>query len=512
MEEQSKMQKITKTIFLVLVWVCIGLTLEITGPTLKDLIIRIDSNYESMSTAVFGRSAGFFIGSALGGVLVDKLGFYCDLMVAICLDLMGASIAALPWVPSTELIFVMSLLGGTFEGVINIAGQKLIINMWLEKSASPLHLLHGGFGVGSFIIPLIANPFLAKPAPNVNSTITTNESLMCDTCNFSVTTLGPTTTTEKQFLPETSRIEYAYAIAGSIAVLVSFIFYTYHFLNIRERQNHPSQSTNEATHKPSNDVDISSKQTLSFKEMFNPSTCANGKFCYGVSIFVLVFLFFMQAVGGERVGGKFIRAFAIDYHDFSPDDGSYLNTVFWIAFTCGRFAGFIAARWIPIRILILIETGGCLAAAISLTFVGTTGPLALWINMPILAVFIAPLFPSGIGWAEFHIDVTGIAITVFLLGGSIGGIVYMRLIGFLYDNYGPEMFIYTLLGYAIAVFGLTIIMTFIGGLGGKKKEMEKGNETQMNGQPESATTSFTDISTVNTPVEQIPGKYNEGQL
>ncbi|KAL4239900.1 hypothetical protein ACF0H5_000699 [Mactra antiquata] len=503
MEKQTKMQKITKTIFLVLVWVCIGLNLEITGPTLKDLIIRIDSNYESMSTAVFGRSAGFFIGSALGGVLVDKLGFYCELMVAICLDLMGASIAVIPWVPSTDLIFVMSLLGGTFEGVINIAGQKLIINMWLEKSASPLHLLHGGFGVGSFIIPLIANPFLAKPAPNVNSTITTNESLMCDTCNFSVTTLGPTTTTEKQFLPETSRIEYAYAIAGSFAVLVSFIFYTYHFLNVRDSKK---QSSIETTHQDSKEVDIANKKTLSFREMFNPSTCANGKFCYGVSIFVLVSLYFMQATGGERVAGKFIRAFAIDYHGFSADDGSYLNTVFWIAYTCGRFGGFIVARWIPIRILILIETGGCLAAAISLTFVGTTGPLALWINMPILAVFIAPMFPSGIGWAEFHIDCTGIAITVFLLGGSIGGIVYMRLIGFLYDNYGPEMFIYTLLGSAIAVFGITVIMTFVGGLGGKNSAMEKETEIQINGQSESATTSFTDISMNNTPVEQTSAK------
>jgi MFS family permease len=94
--------------------------LEITGPTLIDLKIRIKTDYESISTAVSGRSAGFFIGSAIGGVLVDKFGLYCDLMVAVCLDLMAVSAAAIPWVPSTELIFFVSLCGGTFEGVINI--------------------------------------------------------------------------------------------------------------------------------------------------------------------------------------------------------------------------------------------------------------------------------------------------------------------------------------------------------------------------------------------------------
>lgn len=245
---------------------------------------------------------------------------------------------------------------------------------------------------------------------------------------------------------------------------------------------------------------------LSFREMFNPSTCANGKFCYGLSIFVLVFLFFMQAVGGERVGGKFIRVFSIDYLDFSSDDGSYLNTVFWIAFTCGRFAGFVAARWIPIRILILIETGGCLASAIALKFVGASSPQALWITMPILAVFIAPLFPSGIGWAEFHIDVTGIAITVFLLGGSIGGIIYMKLIGFLYDHYGPESFLYTLLGYAIVAFGLAVVMTIIGGMNGSKIKENGHVDNDTKAQPESVATSFTDVSTYDKVDEHLSEK------
>ena len=332
------------------------------------------------------------------------------------------------------------------------AGQKLIIDMWKENSASPLHLLHAGFGVGSFIIPLVANPFLAIVADDTGNTTSANG------------TTAPSTTTESghEVYLRQSKIEYAYAIAAGIVVCVSVVFYIYQFAG------HEAQTDNGKM----TDADGDNK-SLSFRDMINPATCAGGRCLYGFQIFAAVFLFFFQAVGGERVAGKFIRAFSIDYMHFSSDDGSYLNTVFWIAFTCGRVGGFVAAHFVPIRILVMIETGGCLAGSIALMFLGTRGPLALWIIMPCLAVFIAPLFPSGIGWANYHINVTGLAITVFLLGGSFGGVSYMKLIGYLYDNYGPMTFIYTLLGYGGAAFVIAVLMNIIGSQHGSRFEWDK---------------------------------------
>ena len=43
--------------------------LEIIGPTLPDLRSQIDVNHEEMSRALFGKAAGFFIGSVAGGIL-----------------------------------------------------------------------------------------------------------------------------------------------------------------------------------------------------------------------------------------------------------------------------------------------------------------------------------------------------------------------------------------------------------------------------------------------------------
>lgn len=349
--------------------------------------------------------------------------------------------------------------------------------MWQEKSASPLHILHGGFGIGSFIIPLIANPFLAVPFPEDDM----NQSLS-DTNQLSITMAMPTTTTETRYL-KPSRIEIAYAIAAAIVVVVSLVFYFYHFLAWRSGHFIKSNGVT------GNDV---TKETLStsvernslaskMKTMFNPATCSGGRFAYGLSVMGLVVVYFFQAVGAERVGGKFIRAFSIDYHKFSNDDGSYINTAFWIAFSAGRVGAFLAARWIPIRILILIETGGCLISASALAIFGTSGPTALWIIMPILGAFIAPLFPSGIGWANFHLEVTGIAITIFLLGGSLGGIVYMKLVGYLYDTYGPKMFLYTLLGCGILACVMSVFMNIVGNIHGSRFNWDTDKaETEIN--------------------------------
>ena len=50
--------------------------LEIIGPTLPDLRSQIDVNHEEMSRALFGKAAGFFIGSVADGILHEVRTLY----------------------------------------------------------------------------------------------------------------------------------------------------------------------------------------------------------------------------------------------------------------------------------------------------------------------------------------------------------------------------------------------------------------------------------------------------
>ena len=239
--------------------------------------------------------------------------------------------------------------------------------------------------------------------------------------------------------------------------------------NTRKNIRIQSKTEKETLRKTSTDT-----KTLTFREMFNPATCAGGRIFYGMQIFALLCLFFFNCLGGERVAGKFIRAFAIDQFGISTDEGSYLNTCFWISFAAGRVLGFLTARWIPIRILILLETGCLMTTTIFLVIFGGSSSTALWVLMQPAGFFVAPLFPTGLGWGNFYVQMTGVAMTTILLGGSLGGVMNMKLIGYLYDHYGPRSFLYVLLGDGILVFVLAMILDLVGARhGGRYKEEDR---------------------------------------
>ncbi|WAR04029.1 MFD4A-like protein [Mya arenaria] len=387
-------------------------------------------------------------------------------MIGVCLTGGGIATIFVPFSPTVELLWLIIVIQGTFEGIINIAGQKLILLLWEKDAASPLHILHGGFGIGSFIIPLIANPFLAIPREtHAGLNGTWNETLgrqssMANNTNASLSatharTFGNDTTTE--YLRE-SRIEYAYLISAIITLALSAVFYGYHCRGYRFQKSPGAEHNETKMH----------KFTEHCKTMINPKTCTDGKLFYGIQMFSILFIYYFNIVGGERILGKFIRAYAIEQLDFSVSEGSYINTTFWISFAVGRISGFIAARYIPIRMLILIETGGVFVFSILLNIFAVDNTLALWILIQPLGLFHAPCFPSMMGWADFHMEMSGMAITFLLLGGSCGGVAYLKITGFLFETYGPRAFLYHILGYGIACISLAILLDVIGAQHGSR--------------------------------------------
>lgn len=447
--EPTTISKIVKTFFLVFTWVCIGLCLEIQGPTFKDLKILTNGSTEEISRAISGRSLGFFAGAAIGGFLVDKLTRYCYLIIAVCVDLMGTMSVAAPWSPNTGVLWALFFLQGLFEGVINIAGQKLILEIWREKASSPLHLLHFGFGLGSFIVPNIANPFLAIPlVETASQNGTFNVTWVTERMSTSTLTTGNgNATTEIQKYIKETEVHWAYIIVAIIAAINSLAHYCYQFSSQKSSKN--SSSKMETT-----------KSNRSLREIIDPATCAGGQRIFGVVIFVLLFLFFFNATGGERLYGKFIRNFSIDRFHFSNDEGSLINTAFWISYSLGRFSGFVIAIWVPIRILLLIEVSGALITSVLLNIFAYDNSLMLWIFTQPMGYFIAPLFPSGLAWGDSYVEMTGLGITILMLGGGLGGMSYMWIIGHFYDD-DHRSFLYLTVVYGGIVVFFAFIMTLV---------------------------------------------------
>lgn len=363
-----------------------------------------------------------------------------------------------------------------------IAGQRLILNIWQEKSAGPMHLLHMGYGIGSFIVPLYSNPFLAVPLP----TSTENATYEMDIDNPNDTTplrnnsrLG--TETPVGYLKE-SRIEYTYAISGCMVALLSIVYY---FYQIRERRNVLAERKDLSRygHKLVKDEvtfdepKLEGIQSRTFREMFNPASCSGGRTWYAVQLLLILFFYFANSNGGERLIAGFVRSFSVDQLGFDSYQASYLNTSFWISFTVGRFLFFVAARWIGIRKLILIETCGVTITALLMNIFSVNNSTAYWVLIQPLGFFESPMWPSMMAWTDYHMELTGVGMTLFLFAGGVGGICHLRLIGYLYEHLGSRTFLYQILGFGILALVLAVILTFVGAQHGSRFKWKTSQET-----------------------------------
>ncbi|XP_053391780.1 sodium-dependent glucose transporter 1A-like [Mercenaria mercenaria] len=458
--QRSTCEKVVETGFLVATWLALGLYLEIFGPTLIDLKIKLNTDYENIAVAVSGRMVGLFPGCVFGGLLVDKFRKYCHLMLAVCLDVAAVVTVFIPWSPNVEVLWFLCFVGGFVESIVNIAGQRLILKLWLEKAATPMILLHSGYGFGSFLIPLYTNPFLAVKREDVeNTTLTDSYNISTTPANVMLNSTVPS-----EYITE-SRIEYSYAISAALVALHSITFYIY---QIRERRYQTFCSNEVETINTEKPVAEKAFEDRTFLQLINPATCAGGRMCYGIQIFVLLFFYFGNVGGGERVIAGFVRSYSIDQLDFSKDSGSYINTSFWISFLIGRITFSVAARWISVRILVLIESGGLTIVAILMTIFARHNSLAYWILVQPLGIFLAPLWPSGVAWADLHLELTGMGMMLLLLGGSVGGIGHLRLIGYLYEHIGYHTFLYQVLGYAILSFVIAVSLDLTGAQHGSR--------------------------------------------
>ena len=85
-----------------------------------------------ISRAISGRSVGDFIGAFFGGFLVDKLEQYCDLVIALDLDIAVVSTTIAPYCSDISLIWFSHVFGGIAEAIICIGKYFSPIRLCVE--------------------------------------------------------------------------------------------------------------------------------------------------------------------------------------------------------------------------------------------------------------------------------------------------------------------------------------------------------------------------------------------
>lgn len=271
-----------------------GSTIAVIGPTLLDLRQAVNANALQISVIFPVGSIGYLLGSIAGGLVYEK--FDSQLTMALFCAIMSTCQAVIPWNRSvTQLsatLFAMGLGGGGLDA----AGNVWLLHMWGKSSGPFMQALHFTFGLGAFIAPLIAEPFLLNKK--------------------NVTEEGEDV--ELAMSGDPLRLWMPYTIIAALGIVTVISLVVMYFVKSSDKP-HPS---------------IENRQTLSQMSLRQK-----------ILILTTACIVFHSYCGLEIAFGRFMTTFAY-YSDLrlNKSIGAYMTSVFWGTFTlCRLFSVFIVA-------------------------------------------------------------------------------------------------------------------------------------------------------------------------
>lgn len=361
--------------------------------------------------------------------------------------------------------------------------------MWNKKAATPLHALHFGFGIGAILAPFIARPFISQHSYYEETGNFTNR----DTSGtIHVTNSTENTTSVDSYSPY---IYVPYTISCGITLLFTAIFLLFYFyekmsgirftgetaedenvsLNKPEVEDHgmkielspvskdleakepPQKTGNELVSKPNETK--KSGFCSKMAELFSPGTCAGGNTIFGIKMFVLTFLYYVNIVGGERAYGKFIFSYAISCNSgFSTDQATFVNSLFWMFFTTGRGLAIILSKFIKPTILVSAELFLNIVTCVILCIWGYDVRIVLYIFSATIGLVLSPIFPGGMAFLNNYIRFKGMAVSIVFTGGAAGGMIYQWFTGLFFDVFGPMSLMFVMLAYSLIISAIFLLM------------------------------------------------------
>ena len=131
----------------------VGLVTIIRSPTLPFMIQDFNISLAIAGAVFTFRSIGSFFGVLLGGILSDVLGRK-PLIVLGCL-IQGIALAATALTKSWSFVLLFLFINGMAGGSLSTSLNALIAELNAERRGAALNALHGIYGLGSLIGPLL---------------------------------------------------------------------------------------------------------------------------------------------------------------------------------------------------------------------------------------------------------------------------------------------------------------------------------------------------------------------
>jgi len=134
-------------------FICLGLGMAITGPTLPALATQTGSTLGRMGLLFLASSIGVTLGTLASGWIFDRVQGHPVLGGAEIFS--ALMLFCIPFVPWFWLLVVVMVCLGFTGGIVNTGANTLLSWTHGEKVGPFMNALHFFFGLGAFVSPLI---------------------------------------------------------------------------------------------------------------------------------------------------------------------------------------------------------------------------------------------------------------------------------------------------------------------------------------------------------------------
>ncbi|XP_070545229.1 sodium-dependent glucose transporter 1A-like [Ptychodera flava] len=406
--------RITKTFMLYFAFFSLGSCNAVVGPSLPDFQSQVRESLQKTSFVFTARSAGYLIGSVVGGACFDR--YENQLLLALCS--LGAAIFGVLVAFSNTFALLISIIAiwGFFSGFQETGINFACVKIW--KDSGPwIQGLNFFYAVGGTVAPLIAGPFLTSSI-SVNSTsapplsssqsafekanssfgtsnkmhYVTNDSYRSENGSYYESLLSSIDPTLQVITGEKDEssltqikfdeanyelgrlwIPYSIIAAFNLTVAVSF-FWLFargsRRIAIPKRRPYPTA--------------LNQTETVKNNRLFR------------IVILVLMFFFYFAYIGNEIVYSGFIYTFAIRSDlGFTTKSASYLNSAFWGGFAVVCALGIPSSIFLSAKTMLIIDLSGICISSILLAAFGDKNKAGLWGATILLGASMATLFQQG---------------------------------------------------------------------------------------------------------------------
>ncbi|MBN1430240.1 MAG: MFS transporter [Anaerolineae bacterium] len=146
-------RRYAKTAGYYMIFIVLGLTTAVVGPTLTGLADNTQTPIGGMGLVFTVSSLGYLVGSLLGGQIYDRTPGH-PLLIGMIVGL-AAITALIPMTSWLALLLVLMAASGFGQGILDVGCNTLLVWVHRDKVAPFMNGLHFFFGVGSSISPII---------------------------------------------------------------------------------------------------------------------------------------------------------------------------------------------------------------------------------------------------------------------------------------------------------------------------------------------------------------------